>query len=222
MKKFIAAVAIALSCGFIASAQSTVVSSRSVDISKEKSQTQWIVRAGVNFAGLTGDGAEELDGKTAYDVAVSFQKPLSNFGMFWGMELGLGSRGYSYEEEGGSSSYEEKFLAHNVRFSPFTIGYAYNFTDQIKADIRLGGYASFDYIGSGTESYNSSYGEDEEDFDLGDIDDYNRFDAGINFGIGVWYNRFNLDFSLQRGFCEIIKDSKSYTNNFMIRVGYAF
>lgn len=213
MKKFIAAVAIALSCGFIASAQSTVVSSRSVDISKEKSQTQWIVRAGVNFAGLTGDGAEELDGKTAYDVAFSFQKPLSNFGMFWGMELGLGSRGYSYKH----GEEENNLLSHNVRFSPFTFGYAYNFTDQIKADVRLGGFASFDY--TGTYKEDSGY---EGEYNLGDIEDYNRFDAGINFGIGVWYNRFNLDFSLQRGFCEIIKDSKSYTNNFMIRVGYAF
>lgn len=214
MKKIIAAVAFALTFGFAAQAQSTIVSSRSVDISKEKSATQWILRAGLNLAGLAGDDADDAGTKAAYDVAISFQKPLSNFGMFWGMELGLGSRGYSYNEDG----WEESMLSHNVRFSPFTIGYAYNFTDQIKADVRLGGYASFDYAGK----YKIEEDGDKESWNISDIDDYQRFDAGINFGVGVWYDRFNLDFSYQRGVIGAVEDVKWYTNNFMIRVGYAF
>lgn len=218
MKKIIAAVAFALTFGFAAQAQSTIVSSRSVDISKEKSATQWILRAGLNFAGCTGDDADDYDSKVAYDVAVSFQKPISDFGLFWGMELGLGSRGCKLEESGDWGDYEENLLAHNVRFSPFTIGYAYNFTDQIKADVRLGGYASFDYAGK----FKVKEDGDEEDWDLGDLDGYNRFDAGINFGIGVWYDRFNLDFSLQRGFIDAIDDWEGKTSNFMIRLGYSF
>lgn len=214
MKKFLTAVAFVLTFGIAAQAQSTIVSSRTVDITKGESSTQWILRAGLNIAGLAGKDAEDLGTKAAYDVAISFQKPLSDFGMFWGMELGLGSRGFGYDED----DYEASLLSHNVRFSPFTFGYAYNFTDQIKADIRLGGYASFDYTGT----YKEKEDGDEYDCNISDFDDYQRFDAGINFGIGVWYNKINLDFSYQRGFIGMAEDTKWYTNNFMIRLGYAF
>lgn len=213
MKKFLTVVAFILTLSIAAQAQSTIVSSRTVDISKEKSATQWILRTGLNVAGLSGKDAEGSGSKTAYDVAISFQKPLSDFGMFWGMELGLGSRGFSYKD----GEEEDNLLSHNVRFSPFTFGYAYNFTDQIKADVRLGGFASFDY--TGTYKKDSGY---EGEYNISDFDDYQRFDAGINFGIGVWYNHFNLDFSYQRGFMGMAENTKWYTNNFMIRVGYAF
>lgn len=214
MKKFLTAVAFVITFGIAAQAQSTIVSSRTVDITKGASTTQWILRAGLNMADLAGKDADDAGTKAAYDVALSFQKPLSDFGMFWGMEFGLGSRGYSYDED----DYEESLLSHNVRFSPFTFGYAYNFTDQIKADVRLGGYASFDYTGKFKEK---EY-DDEEDWNISDCDGYQRFDAGINLGIGVWYNKFNLDFSYQRGFIGVVEDTKWYTNNFMIRLGYAF
>lgn len=213
MKKILTVVAFILTLSIATQAQSTIVSSRTVDISKEKSATQWILRAGLNMAGLAGKDAKDLGSKAAYDVAISFQKPLSDFGMFWGMELGLGSRGYTYKYD----EEEDNLLSHNVRFSPFTFGYAYNFTDQIKADVRLGGFASFDY--TGTYKEDSGY---EGEYNISDLDDYQRFDAGINLGIGVWYNQFNLDFSYQRGFMGMAENTKWYTNNFMIRVGYAF
>ena len=49
--------------------------------------------------------------------------------------------------------------------------------------------------------------------------DYNHFDAGMNIGVGVWYDRFNLDFTYQRGF---IKTWECNTSNVLIRLGVAF
>ena len=53
--------------------------------------------------------------------------------------------------------------------------------------------------------------------------DYNHFDAGMNIGVGVWYDRFNLDLTYQRGFIDVFTDADGIkTSNFMIRLGIAF
>lgn len=53
--------------------------------------------------------------------------------------------------------------------------------------------------------------------------DYNHFDAGMNIGVGLWYDRFNLDFTYQRGFIDVFSDLDGIkTSNFMIRLGIAF
>ncbi len=219
MKKLFSFVITAILCGTAAFAQSAIVSSRSTSISvtETPSNTQWILRAGANFAGFSGDGAEDCDKKLGYDVALSFQKPLSDFGMFWGMELGLGTRGFSYEED-YYGDFKQNFLAHNIRFSPFTFGYAYAINESVKIDAHLGAWVSYDLFGEITEEYDG----DEESAKIGDIEDYNNLDYGVTFGVGVWYDRFNLDLSWQRGFSEVIKDNEMSTNNIMLRVGIAF
>ena len=95
----------------------------------------------------------------------------------------------------------------------------------MKVDIHLGAFVSVDYTGKVKFEYEG----EKEDISMGDWDDPNgldmdwqRFDAGLNAGFGVWYNRFNLDFNFQRGFVEAIKNYKFYTNNFSIRLGVAF
>ncbi len=216
MKKIFLSIAIALTLGSMANAQSTIVGSTGVNVVKTESSTpkQWILRAGANFAGLSGDDAEGLDKKIGYDVAISFQKPLSDFGMFWGMELGLGTRGFSFDE----GDYGWDHLANNVRFSPFTFGYAYQINETMKVDAHLGAWVSYDLWGGGELK------EDGEgyDYDLGDMEGYDELDAGLTFGVGFWYGRYNIDFSWQRGFMEPLEDVKVNTNNLMLRLGVAF
>lgn len=222
MKKLFSFVAATMLCASAAFAQSAIVSSRSSSITvsevKQESNTQWILRAGANFANFTGDGAEDLDSKLCYDVALSFQKPLSDNGMFWGMEFALGTRGCSYEYEDYYGDYKQNFLAHNIRFSPFTFGYAYAINESVKIDAHLGAWLSYDLFGEMTEEYDG----DEESTKIDDIEDYNNLDYGLTFGVGLWYDRFNLDLSVQRGFSEIIKDGEMSTNNIMLRLGVAF
>ena len=70
--------------------------------------------------------------------------------------------------------------------------------------------------------------EDGESISWGDYADYmevdyNHFDAGMNIGVGVWYDRFNLDLTYQRGFIDAFSDADGFkTSNFMIRLGIAF
>lgn len=181
---------------------------------EKKKTTTWVLRAGVNVMGMAGEGAKELGSRAGYDVAISFEKPISNFGLNWGMEFALGSRGYSAENSG----YTVKLISHNFRWSPFTLGYGYKLTDDFKIAAHLGAFASVDYAGSLTREYKGN----SESIGLGDINDYQRFDAGIALGGGLWYKRFNFDVTWQRGLVDVITDSKCQANNVMIRLGVAF
>lgn len=224
MKKIMSVVAALLLC-VGANAQIVSSSSRSLKVERTPSTTIKYLRAGANFMSFSGSDAEEVNGKLGYDVAFGFQKPFASVdGLYWGMEFGLGSRGYAtdgflaFDPYSGSSHYvedEAKYMAHNVRISPFTFGYKFALSDAVKLDVHLGAFASFDYTGKAKfGSYDS--------VDLGDWEDWNRFDAGMQVGAGVWYNRFNIDFTYHYGFIECQEDTKAYTSNFMLRLGIAF
>lgn len=196
------------------SIQAQIVSSRSVGIEstpQRPSETLWYLRGGLNMAGFTGDGADDLDRKAAYSVAIGFQKPITDIGAYWGMDFGLGSRGWKEDEL--------SMLNHNIQVSPFTFGWKYNVTDKLAIDGHIGAFLSFDYTGK--------LKWDDESISMGDWEDelgweWNRFDAGMNIGFGVWYDRFNLDFTFQRGFVEGLKDGEIYTSNIQLRLGIAF
>ena len=140
---------------------------------------------------------------------------MGSIGTYWGMEFGLGSRGWGYSED----DYEISQIAHNVQISPFTFGYKYNITNNIALDAHLGAYVSCDYLGKITEKEDYNGKTEETTVKIGDWDDWKRFDAGMNIGVGIWYDRFNFDITYQHGF---IKTWESNTSNVLIRLGVAF
>lgn len=203
-----------------------------------------------------------LGSKAGYDIEFGFNKGIGHSGAYWGMEFGFGTRGatQSFEESESGEFYgnytyhaygKEKtsLLAHRFKFTPVMFGYKYGITDKLKLDVHLGAFISVDmaasykyeYEYSLTNTYDSQYNtfdSESESYGIGDMkneDDegwYNRFDAGIQAGIGVWYGRWNLDFTYERGFCNMInfdnlwgKTDKSYSvsaSNVLIRLGFAF
>lgn len=203
-----------------------IVSSRSVGVksAKRTSETLNYWRVGLNMMKFAGDNEDDWKSKAGYTVTYGFMKPMGNFGMYWGMEFGLGSRGAKNEFDGG----EVTQIAHNVQYSPFNLGYRYGISNALKIDVHVGAYASFDYAGkikidnAGDED-KFNIGEWNDDWDDGGLGmDWRRYDVGLNAGFGIWYNNFNLDFNFQRGFIEAEKDGEYYTSNFMIRLGMAF
>lgn len=219
MKKVLSIVAALFLCVGI---QAQIVSSRSSIVRTEKQQTnkQWFLRGGLNMMNMSGSkddgwGNDDQSSKLGYNFMLGFQKPLSTIGTYWGMEFGLGSRGWKESDD----YYSENYITHNIQVSPFTFGYKYNFTDNIAIDAHLGAYASFDYAGKDKyeDKNDSDYNEETK---IGDWDDdWKRFDAGLNIGVGVWYDRFNFDITYQRGF---IKTWEANTSNVLIRLGVAF
>lgn len=222
MKKCLIVAALALFS--VAGMQAQIVSSRSVNIKttevKKPKTTTWMVRGGMNVGKFVGDGADDTDSKIGYDVAFSFQKPIKDAGLFWGMEFALGMRGYTIKEDGGYGEGEDFMqMSHAFRWSPFTLGYRYDINDKFAVDAHLGAFVSVDYAGK------IKWGDDDlsiGDWDQWYEDDWNRFDAGMALGFGVWYDRFNLDFTWQRGFVDAISDWDVYSSNLMLRLGVAF
>ena len=195
MKKVLSIVAALLLC---VGTQAQIVSSRSaiVKTQKQASNTQWFLRAGLNIMNLNGDGVE-ADSNIGYNATFGYQKPMGRF-----------------------KADEMKCIAHNIQYSPFTFGWKIGVADNLSIDPHLGVFASYDYTSKMKESGESiSWGDFADYLEV----DYNHFDAGMNIGVGLWYDRFNLDFTYQRGFIDVFSDLDGIkTSNFMIRLGIAF
>lgn len=204
MKKFLFAVAAIFVCSTI-SAQ--VVTSTS--FKKAKANTLWYVKAGMNIANMSGDG-ESADAIMGYNVGIAFDRSIGTSGMFWGMGLQLATKGWKYGEE----DYETKLNAHKLEI-PLNLGYKYQVNDDLAIDARVGGFANFDVFGK------LKYKEDgeEESVNIGDLDEYDRFSAGIQFGVGIWYQKLNLNITYQNG---LVKANEMKERNWMISLGYAF
>lgn len=186
-----------------------------------KTNTQWIVRGGLNFMNVVGSTyMSEYGGRVGYDLSVSFQKPIADFGLFWGMDMGLSSRGYGCKEK----DYEDKYIMHNLKYAPFTFGYEYQITKDLTLDAHTSIYMSIDYAGK--NKWRDLYGDDQswDSESMKDFEDYMPFDMGFQWGIGLWWKQFNLDLMYQRGFINWTTESgySWYASNFMLRLGYAF
>ena len=191
---------------------------------KEPSTTINYIRLGLNISGAHGDGAKNSKSVLLYDLVWGFQRPIvSEF--YWGMEFGLSARGFKFEDKGsysGSSyKYTEKLTAHQLRLVPIQLGYRFNIGDKVKIDPHVGVFFSGDFAGSYKEELTYSGDKDSESTSIYDINDYRYFQVGGQFGVGVWFSKFNLDFSYQFGGLDYIKDSKMKSHNFLIRLGFA-
>lgn len=206
---------LALACILMLGAQAQIVSSRSVTIKKAEKTTTNYLRVGVGFMNVhDSEAGESADSKIGYNVTWGIQKPLTDFDLYYDFDLGLGSRGYKYDSD-------DSFIAHNIQVAPINIGWKPTLTGDLKFDIHLGVYASCDYAGR-YKTYN------DNSFSLGDFIDildeeditYKRFDVGLNAGLGLWYDRFNLDLTYQAGCIEMVPGVKSH--NILLRLGVAF
>lgn len=193
-------------------------SSTSVKSDKIQSDgnTTWFVRAGLNIMSADFDG-EDSDNAFGYDINVGFQKPFTDLGFYWGMEMGLFSRGYTLEDSYDGCD-ESTYIGHSLSFSPVTLGFKYdiNVLGGITLDAHAGAFISY------------TYGESSE-CDCGDIDEDEWFgggdclDYGCKVGIGAWWkNKYNLDFSYQRGFNDSWFEEDGHFSSFTVSLGYAF
>ena len=204
MRKLILMVVAAFVCTTI-SAQLVTSSS----FKKEKSKTVWYAKVGMTLANMSADG-ESADNLFGYNVGIAFDRPMGGSGAFWGMGLMLGTKGYKVSE----GKYEVKMNANKLEI-PLNFGYKYKINDDFAVDARVGGFVNYDVFGNLKESD----GDDEESYSLGDLEDYDRFSAGLQFGVGVWYQHLNLNITYQNG---LVKQNEAKERNWMISLGYAF
>ncbi|MBR4327351.1 MAG: outer membrane beta-barrel protein [Bacteroidales bacterium] len=193
-----------------------IVRSNSVKVTKEEGESMWYARLGLNMMKAAGDDVEDCNTNIGYQIVWGFEKPLGP--CFWGMEFGLGSRGYKVDGD-----YSNKMMVHNVVFTPFNIGYKHSFSDEFAVEAHVGPYVAADYFGVlKNVPYYEGKKVETEDVNIYDLEDYVFPDAGVSFGFGVWYNSIGIDLCLQKGMINWNKDVKMHTSNFLIRLGFKF
>lgn len=184
----------------------------------KESKTTWMFKVGMATNNFVGENWGDSDTKIGYNFGFEFNRTMGKKGAYWGMDFLFGSRGYKYSE----GEYDFKHKAHNFQWSPFTFGWKVDVANKITIDPHLGVFLAIDYAGKQVAEYDG----EEGDISIWDVEDYIPVDLGMKIGVGVWFNKkFNLDLTYQRGFVNAFDfgdDYSSKTNNFLIRLGYAF
>ena len=214
MKKLILLAVLVLSA-MTASAQ--MMTSRT--LMKRHTPTTWYVRAGLSVNMLTGMSSDDKDygyeagSKAGFEVDFGFNKPIGKSGTYWGMELGFNNRGGKVTNK-ENDNVSLSLNAWSIKYSPFTFGYKYSVTDDLKIDAHLGLLALVDVSQSAKED-GDDYGSDAFE---------NSFDIGLQVGVGAWYKKFNLDITYQPGFVPFVSTPNGAlkSSQVLIRLGYAF
>lgn len=194
MKKFLVLFFTAMA---VISASAQMRTSRT--FTKTKSNTEWILRAALSINSLSG--IDNINSKMGFDVDLAFNKAFGMSPLYWGMEFGIGTRGFGSDIE--LNGEKVGVTAYDVKLSPFTMGYKVAVTEDFRLDPHVGAYASYDFATSNDFEFDTKY------------------DAGLQTGLGLWYKRINLDFMYQFGFVNAGEDAGK-TSNFLIRLGYRF
>lgn len=246
MKKFLFLVVAAL-IGCMASAQ--IVQSTMVRKEKKQRKAVWIVRAGVSMNSFSGDNtartypgynanvSSSFSSKTGYDVSFGYNLPIGKSGVYWGQELGMSTIGtgmkvgFNVEDTDEQKGYwlntNINSTAHRVKIVPIQFGYKYAINDNIKLDIHVGAFASYNFAKSSKCDY--EYGINGNTDVYKESSDYvndryenlvNDWDVGLHTGIGVWYEQFNLDICYQRGFN--ISEGDEYYKHYIDRNSISF
>lgn len=213
MKKYFLIIA----CAFVAlsaSAQRARSSSTSF-FSTEKADApiSFGITAGVNFANMSfsADGySASPDSRTAFNVGLTVDIPMLE-SLYIKSGLLYSSKGCKFDDETWSPAYLE---------IPILASYRYDFSEAAQLQFNVGPYLAY---GIGGKYKYDGYGDDEEE-DFFD-DDTNKFDCGLQFGLGVTFAKhFNIGVSYQFGLTKVFDDDdvSVKNNNLMINLGYTF
>lgn len=179
-------------------------------------QTEWYVQANLSLNKYTH---EDIDGENSrmpgYEALVGFFKPMGSDMFLWGMNLGVANRGEKYYDV-----YDVKESRFMAEFSPFDFNSRIQIgSSPIAVNPHVGLNFTFDIFGN--------LENDEYEYDVfDDIDDANRFDVGLNYGVRVWFvGKTFFDFTVKQGFIkpwdfENALEGKS--NRICLGVGYSF
>lgn len=210
----------------------TTTSSQTITIHEQKPprikpKFEWYVKAGLNLMNThfrfdyndpSVEGSKTLAGFNAGFGTISHFRPSNPSDFYWGFELGISQVGGGFEQVSvvshsySTSDYSKSMLSFYV--GP-TLGWKKALTNSVKLDLHFN--PEFVAI--------PSAGEDEIEFFTDNSSFQQYIDAsvinmGFRGGVGVWFNKFNVDLSYR-----YITDFDSYDNeykNIILSVGYNF
>lgn len=210
MKRLLFIVAISL-CQI---AQAQIVSSTYIQVKNPKEQ---YVKGGL---------ALSVDGNIGYDICYGFQKPSESGNIYWGMEMGLGTRG------------SDEVHCHTIKIAPIFVGKKLPSNKGVVCVPQLGTFISCDFI---QDCYGATwclFKNNDNNHSPGTTYHAGRFfDFGVTASLCFWIQRVGIEFGYQQGVLDdggkssITSDyyGSSYqpfkfncTSNFLFRIAYRF
>ena len=186
------------------------------------SQVKWDVKFGMNFSNATKtkDVIGDTKALPGFNLGVGMDY---GFSENWSLQSGLmiSSKGYKIKEQG------EKFTCRPIYLDiPILAAYKFNISDNTKFVINAGPYLAIGLGGKSKEHWDG--GEDCKVFDK-EGNDWNRFDLGIQYGVGLEIGEHYLvNLTGQNGFITPYDFPDGYDGDkpknmtFSIGVGYRF
>ncbi len=226
MKKLLLTAVCAL--GIITASAQRASSSSSSFFSTEKADqgVTFGIRAGLNFATLTGDTDDALDSRTAYHVGVIADIPLMQ-SLYIQTGLYFQSKGMKYEESYGGDTYKETLSPMYLQI-PVLASYRYNFSDAFQLQVNFGPYFAYGVGGKYKIEYSDGSDSYENEIDaFGDDGVLKRFDCGLQVGAGMTFARhYYLGFTYEFGLTDIansdVSEVSMKNSNWMLSIGYTF
>ncbi len=184
------------------------------------------IRAGLNFATMTGDFDESLDSRVGYHVGVIADIPLMQ-SLYVQTGLYFQSKGAKYEESYNGESLKETLNPMYLQI-PVLASYRYNFSEATQLQVNFGPYFAFGVGGEYKVEYDDGSSLEEADTDVfGDNGLLKRFDCGLQVGAGITLGRhYYLGFNYEFGLTDMARDKDAEVtpknSNWMISLGYTF
>ncbi len=226
MKKLFVAAVCAVFALTASAQRASSTSSSFFSTEKADEGVRFGVRAGLNFANLSGDNLD-LDSRTSFHVGVIADIPLMQ-SLYIQTGLYFQSKGakneYTMEYNGYDAKIEDTYSPMYLSI-PVLASYRYNFSDALQLQVNFGPYFAYGIAGKHkieASVAGQSADADEKLFDS-DEGDWNAFDCGLQVGAGLTFAKhYYLGFTYDFGLTEVAEDSDVTNSNWMISLGYNF
>ena len=227
MKKLFVAAVCAVFALTASAQRASSTSSSFFSTEKADEGVRFGVRAGLNFANLSGDHLD-LDSRTSFHVGVIADIPL--------MQSLYIQTGLYFQSKGAKSEFDMDYNGYDVKveqtYSPMYLSipvlasYRYNFSDALQLQVNFGPYFAYGIAGKYKVEASAAGESADEDYKLFDSDegDWNAFDCGLQVGAGLTFAKhYYLGFTYDFGLTEVADGDDAPTNsNWMISLGYNF
>lgn len=164
------------------------------------------VYAGLGTSTLTGDDSDHIKGAFAYKIGANYDVAVSeSFSIIPGIEFA----NKPFENKNISGAINRYYLQ-----IPVLAAYKINLNDNMKLSLKAGPYAGYGLFGSDIDYYG---GGQSNVFDKNDCD---RFDAGVQVGASLDFEKFTVGLEFSRSFTKYNSDFKFYTQGIGVVIGY--
>ena len=168
--------------------------------------SKWTLKAGVGVSNLAG--SENIGFKSAFSIklGVGYEFAVSES---FSIKPAVMLNNKAFKIEGFSGNITRYFLE-----VPVLAAYKTNLNDNCQLIINAGPYVTYGVFGS-----DINWGNDEKSsvFDVCE-----RFEAGIEAGAKVAFDRIAVGVDFNRAFTKAIKDTKVYSQVIALTIGYKF